>query len=147
MTATAQTTQVYEVSIRATPEAIWEAITTPEFTRRYFHGAHITNTPERHLALAPDGGVWGDEATLEWDPPRRLVHGWRSLYDPVLATEPESRVTWEITAREDGVCVLTVTHDRLEDSPRTAASVSGEGWMSVLTGLKHLLETGRPLAG
>jgi uncharacterized protein YndB with AHSA1/START domain len=138
---TTGTTQVYEVVIRATPEAIWEAITTPEFSRRYFHGARITNTPERHLALAPDGSVWGDEATLEWDPPRRLVHGWRSLYDPALATEPESRVTWEITPRDDGGCVLTVVHDRLEASPRTAASVSGEGWMSVLSGLKAVLES------
>ena len=70
---TAGAAQVYRVVIRATPEAIWEAITTPEFTRRDFHGARITNTPERHLALAPDGRTWGDEATLEWDPPRRLV--------------------------------------------------------------------------
>ncbi|MGE0027194.1 MAG: SRPBCC domain-containing protein [Thermoleophilia bacterium] len=138
---TAGATQVYEVVIRATPEAIWQAITTPDFTRRYFHGAHITNTPERHLALAPDGRVWGDEATLEWDPPRRLVHGWRSLYDPVLATEPESRVTWEIAPRDDGHCLLTVTHDRLEASPGTAAGVSGAGWMSVLDGLKAVLES------
>lgn len=133
-------TQVYQVVIGATPEAIWKAITTPEFTRRYFHGARITNTPERHLALAPDGRVWGDEATLEWDPPRRLVHGWRSLYDPALANEPESRVTWEITSRDDGRCLLTVTHDGLEASPGTAASVSGAGWMSVLDGLKAVLE-------
>ena len=138
---TAGAAQVYRVVIRATPEAIWEAITTPEFTRRYFHGARITNTPERHLALAPDGRTWGDEATLEWDPPRRLVHGWRSLYDPVLAAEPESRVTWEITPQDDGRCLLTVTHDRLEESPGTAASVSGAGWMSVLDGLKAVLES------
>jgi uncharacterized protein YndB with AHSA1/START domain len=61
--------------------------------------------------------------------------------DPALATEPESRVTWEITPRDDGGCVLTVVHDRLEASPRTAASVSGEGWMSVLSGLKAVLES------
>jgi uncharacterized protein YndB with AHSA1/START domain len=144
---TAATTQVYRVFIRATPEAIWEAITTPEFTARYFYGARITNTAERHLALAPDGSTWGDSETLEFDPPRRLVHGWRSLYDPELAGEAESRVTWEIDARDGGHCLLTVTHDRLDDSPRTAASVGGEGWSFVLSGLKTLLETGRPLAG
>ena len=144
---TGTTTQVYQVFIRATPEAIWEAITTPGFTRRYFYGARIENTPERHRALGPDGSVWGDSATLEFDPPRRLVHGWRSLYDPGLAGEAESRVTWEIAPREDGVCLLTVTHDRLEGAPRTAASVTGTGWMFVLSGLKTLLETGRPLAG
>ncbi len=141
------TTQVYRVFIRAAPEAVWEAITTPEFTARYFFGARITNTPERHLALAPDGATWGDSQTLEWDPPRRLVHGWRSLYDPELAEEPESRVTWEIDPRDGGHCLLTVTHDRLGDAPRTAASVGGEGWSFVLSGLKTLLETGRPMAG
>ena len=47
-TMTATTTQVYQVFIRATPEAIWEAICKPEFTVRYFYGARIENTPERH---------------------------------------------------------------------------------------------------
>jgi len=40
-TMTATSTQVYQVFIRATPEAIWEAITTPEFTARYFHGSLV----------------------------------------------------------------------------------------------------------
>src|SRR5437868_4821698 len=42
--------------------------------------------------------------------------------------------------------VLTVVHDQLEGSPKTAASVAGVGWMMVLSGLKTLLETGKPLA-
>jgi uncharacterized protein YndB with AHSA1/START domain len=142
---TAQTVQVYEVFIKATPEAIWEAITTPEFTRRYFYDARITVTPERYRSLGPDGDDWGDDPTYEFDPPRRLVHGWRSLYDPELAAEPESRVTWEIEPRDGGVCLLTVTHDRLDGAPLTAASVAGTGWMMVLSGLKTLLETGDPL--
>jgi uncharacterized protein YndB with AHSA1/START domain len=142
---TAQTVQVYQVFIKATPEAIWEAITTPEFTRRYFYDARITVTPERYRSLGPDGDDWADDPTYEHDPPRRLVHGWRSLYDPELAVEPESRVTWEIEPRDGGVCLLTVTHDRLDASPMTAASVAGTGWMMVLSGLKTLLETGDPL--
>ena len=115
--ATAQTTQVYQVFIKATAEAIWEAITKPEFTERYFYGARIENTLERHRALGPDGSVWGDEPIYEFDPPRRLVQGWRSLDHPVLADEPESRVSWEIGPQEGGYCLLTVTHDRLEDAP------------------------------
>jgi uncharacterized protein YndB with AHSA1/START domain len=144
-TLTAQTTQVYEVFIRATPEAIWEAITTPEFTARYFHGARITVTPERYYSLSPADEVWGDDAVLEYDPPRRLVHGWRSLYSPELAAEETSRVSWEIEPNDGGVCLLRVVHDRLEGASRTAASVAGVGWMYVLSGLKTLLETGRPL--
>jgi len=144
-TTTAQTTQVYQVFIRATPEQIWDAITKPEFTRRYFHGANLENTPERHYSTGPNGDVWGDSATREWDPPRRLVHGWRSLYNDELAREQESRVTWEIEPKDGGYCLLTVVHDELEGAPRTAESVAGPGWMMVLSGLKTLLETGEPL--
>ena len=86
-----------------------------------------------------------DETVDEFDPPRRLVHGWRSRYDDELAAEAESRVTWEIEPQDDGTCVLTLVHDRLEGAPKTAASVAG-GWMTVLGRLKTLVETGQPLA-
>jgi uncharacterized protein YndB with AHSA1/START domain len=147
ITETGVATQIYQVFIKATPEQIWDAITKPEFTVKYFHGARVENTPERHLGLGPNGEVWGDSATREFDPPRRLVHGWRSLYDPEAAGESESRVTWEIEPHEGGYSKLTVTHDELEGAPRTAQSVAGEGWMWVLSGLKTLLETGHPLQG
>jgi uncharacterized protein YndB with AHSA1/START domain len=147
MTAmTAQATQVYSVFIRATPEAIWEAITKPEFTAKYFYGARISIAPNRLRSLGPDDSLWGDAEVTEWDPPRRLVHGWRSLYEPEMADEAESRVTWEIELQPDGTTLLTVTHDQLEGAPKTAASVAGVGWMYVLSGLKTLLETGTPLA-
>ena len=144
-TATATTTQVYQLFIRATAQQIWDAITRPEFTARYFHGARITVTDQRYLSLGPDDQVWGDDAVLEFDPPRRLVHGWRSMYDPELAAEKTSRVSWEIEPQEGGYCLLTVVHDQLEGAPKTAASVSGPGWMGVLSNLKTLLETGEPL--
>jgi uncharacterized protein YndB with AHSA1/START domain len=141
------TTQVYQVFIKATPERIWEAITTPEFTAKYFHGARITMTDGRYVAYGPNGELWGDDEVIEWDPPRRLVHGWRSLYDEEMAKEATSRVTWEIEPQDDGTCLLTAVHDRLEGAPKTARSVSGPGWMRVLSGLKTLLETGESLAG
>ncbi len=146
-TMTAQATQVYQVFIKATPEQIWEAITNPEFTGKYFYGARITVTSDHYHSLSPDGDVWGDDRVLEYDPPRRLVHGWRSLYNPELAAEEPSRVTWEIEEQDGGYSLLTVTHDQLEGAPKTAESVSGQGWMMVLSGLKTLLETGKPLAG
>jgi uncharacterized protein YndB with AHSA1/START domain len=142
MTATA--TQVYNVFIKATPEQIWEAITTPDFTERYFYGARIETKDGRRVAHGPNGELWGDEPVLESDPPRRLVHQWRSRYDPELAAEEPSRVTWEIEPQEGGYALLTVTHDQLEGAPKTAESVAG-GWMYVISGLKTLLETGKPL--
>jgi uncharacterized protein YndB with AHSA1/START domain/DNA-binding transcriptional ArsR family regulator len=140
--------QVYQIYIRATPEQIWEAITKPEFTALYFHGSRVeTNgtvgTPIRHRA--PDGVyLWSDDVILESDPPRRLVQTWRALYDPQLAAEPPSRVTWEIEPQPGGLTKLTVVHDELEHAPKTAAHVGG-GWMFILSGLKTLLETGSPL--
>ena len=71
-TMTAQTTQVYQVFIKATPEAIWEAITKPECTERYFHRGRIEITPERRRSLGPDGSVRGDSPTLEYERSRRL---------------------------------------------------------------------------
>jgi uncharacterized protein YndB with AHSA1/START domain len=150
MTTTATTTQVYQVFIAARPEAIWAAITEPEFTARYFHGAHVDtelevggrfdwHDPERTR-------LWGDGVVLESEPPRRLAYTWHALWDAGTTAEEPSRVVWEIEPQENGTCLLTVTHDRLEGSPKTAEMVSGRGWMHVLSGLKTLLETGRPMA-
>jgi uncharacterized protein YndB with AHSA1/START domain len=144
------TTQVYQVFIRATPEQIWEAITNPEFTEKYFYGSRIKSTFDVGSAY---GGWSADESqqlvdgvVLESDPPRRLATTWRALYDPETAAEPHSRVSWEIEPQDGGFTRLTVVHDQLEESLKTAESVSG-GWELVLSGLKTLLETGKPLAG
>jgi uncharacterized protein YndB with AHSA1/START domain len=138
--------QIYQLFIKARPEAIWEAIIAPEFTSKYFYGARINISPTHRQSLGPDGSVRGDSEVFEFDPPRRLVHEWRSLYDPDMAVEEPSRVTWEIEPQGDGTSLLTVIHDRLEQSPLTARGVAGQGWMLVLSGLKTLLETGEPLA-
>jgi uncharacterized protein YndB with AHSA1/START domain len=145
-TMTAQATQVYQVFIKATPEAIWDAITKPEFTSKYFHGVTIETTPEERRSYQ-DSELKNVGEVMEYDPPRRLVHSWISYYDPVLAAEDPSRVSWEIEPQESGYSLLTVTHDQLEGTPQTAANVSGTGWMMVLSGLKTLLETGEPLDG
>jgi uncharacterized protein YndB with AHSA1/START domain len=150
-TITAQNVQVYQVFIKASPEAIWEAITNPEFTTQYFHGSYVDSTFEAGAAYdgysSDRSQHWVDGEILESEPPRRLQHTWRSLYSPELADEPHSRVTWEIEPQEDGTALLTVVHDQLEDSPKTADSISGAGWVLVVSGLKTLLETGQPLTG
>ena len=146
-TGTATATQVYQLYIRTTPENLWDAITNPRIVAKFFHGAQVESTYQvgaKLRSLSPDGSrLWGDNTILECDPPRRLVHTWRSLYDPALAAEPESRVTWEIEGQPGGTCKLTLTHDRLDGSPRTAANV--RGWSFILSSLKTVLETGEPL--
>ena len=139
-----QTTQVYQVFVKATPEAVWDAITKPEFTSKYFHGVTIDTSPAIRQTWY-HGELANEVDVLEYDPPRRLVHSWLSFYDPELAAEEPSRVTWEIEPQDGGFSLLTVVHDQLEGAPKTATSVSGTGWMMVLSGLKTLLETGEPL--
>jgi hypothetical protein len=56
-------------------------------------------------------------------------------------------VTWRIEPGQADVSLLTIVHDRLEGAPKTAERVAGPGWMRVLSGLKTLLETGRPMTG
>ena len=149
-TMTAQATQVYQVFIGATPEQIWEAITTPEFTTKYFHGSAVESTLEPgtpFLGWSPDRAEqWTDGEVLESHPPRKLSYTWRALYDETTAAEEPSRVTWQIEPKDGGISKLTVLHDRLEGAPKTAESVSGTGWMMVLSGLKTLLETGEQLS-
>jgi uncharacterized protein YndB with AHSA1/START domain len=148
ITETNLTVQVYQVFIKATPEQVWDAITKPEFTTRYFYGSELESSFEpgaHYVQWAPERErVWVEGEVLESQPPRRLVHTWLSLFDDESAQEQPSRVSWDIEPQEGGVTKLTVVHDQLEASPKTAASVSG-GWSYVLSGLKTLLETGKPL--
>ena len=149
-TETAVTTQVYRVYIKTTAQAIWDAITKPEFTSKYFYGSLVESTLEPgspFIGWSPDREQqWTDGEVLESYPPRKLSHTWRALYDETTAAEEPSRVTWEIEPQDGGITKLTVVHDQLEGAPKTAENVAG-GWMYILSGLKTLLETGKPLAG
>jgi uncharacterized protein YndB with AHSA1/START domain len=161
--ATEVTTQVYQVFIRATPEAIWDAITKPEWTQRYGYrsiaeyelrpgGTYRGRATEEFQAMGmPEIVVDGE--VIEADPPRKLVQTWRFLWSEEIAAEGPTRVTFEIAdGQTAGVSKLTVTHE-LENAPETAAQLAGEipeaggGWAFVLSDLKTLLETGEALPG
>jgi uncharacterized protein YndB with AHSA1/START domain len=89
-----ETTQVYSVFIRATPDQVWDAITKPEFTEKHFYGVRIAVGDGVRRSELRD--VTWEEPVIELDAPRRLVHGWTSSYDDERAAEPSSRVTWEV---------------------------------------------------
>ena len=146
--------------IKATPEVVWEAITNPEWNQRYGYGPsgeyelrpggayRVLPSKAMQEHGAPDVIIEGE--VLECDPPRRLVQTWRGLWDPEMAAEGFTRLTWEIGEGPSGVTTLTVTH-KLEGAPKTAAQVSGRmpeaggGWSWILSDLKTLLETGTTL--
>jgi uncharacterized protein YndB with AHSA1/START domain len=160
-TETSVTTQINRVYIRATPEAIWDAITKPEWSAKYGYGGNVefdlrpggafrAHASEEFLAAgAPEIVVDGE--VIEADPPRKLVQTWRMLMDPDMASEGFTRLTYEIEPTDYGT-KLTVIHE-LEGAPRLAAMVAGEheaegaggGWAWVLSDLKSVLETGERL--
>jgi uncharacterized protein YndB with AHSA1/START domain len=165
MTTTATaigTTQVYRVYIKATPEAIWDAITTPEWTERFGYGGRAeydlrpggaytgSSTAAMRAMGAPDVAVDGE--VLEADPPHRLVQTLRMVMNDEMKAQGFTRLTYEIEARKNGVSRLTLTHE-LEGAPQLALLMSGGmedegaggGWNWVLSGLKTLLETGESL--
>ena len=132
---------VYEIEIAATPERIWDAITDPAQTRQYFHGALSKSdwtVGSRWTSESADGEVYLDGEILEIDPPRRLVHTFRVVWDPIAAAEAPSRVEWVITLLGDK-CRLTMIHTGR--GPATL-EYTGGGWNTILGGLKELLETG-----
>jgi uncharacterized protein YndB with AHSA1/START domain len=171
-TSTATTTQVYRVYIKASAEAIWQAITDPEWTNRYGYTGytHYDLRPGGEMRVVPNAefkagveaqgypcpDVVVDGEVVEADPPHKLVTTWRLRMDPTIEAEGFTRITYEIKPIDDGVCSLTLTHE-LDGAPATAALVSGAneelsdggggGHAWVLSDLKSLLETGSTLAG
>jgi uncharacterized protein YndB with AHSA1/START domain len=158
-TATETTTQVYSVYIKATPQAIWDAITKAEFSERFGYGGRGeydlrpggTYTAYTSQAMrdhgAPDVAIQGE--VIEVDPPRKLVQTWHMVMDESVANEGATTLTYEITDPREGFSKLTVVHE-LEGKPNLALLMSGGmeeqgaggGWPFVLSSLKTLLETG-----
>lgn len=159
--ATSTTVQVHRVYIKATPQQVWDAITRPEWNRRYGYqatseydltpgGAFRTlATPEMREQGASETIIDGE--VLVSEPPSKLVQTWRALFSPEIAAEGFTRLTWDIE-EQYGVTRLTVTHE-LDGAPLTAEQTAGNipnaggGWAFILSDLKTLLETGSSFVG
>jgi uncharacterized protein YndB with AHSA1/START domain len=155
-------TYVHQIYIRATPQAIWDAITQPEWSERYGYGgrgeydlrpggtyiAYTSAAMREHGA--PEVAIRGE--VLEADPPRKLVQTWQMVMDAAMEAQGATRLTYEIDELADGTSRLTVVHD-LTGAPVLAGLMRGDmeaqgaggGWSWVLSTLKTLLETGEEL--
>ena len=133
------------ISIKTTPERLWQAITDPELRRQYNFGVGVVSDWEpgsRYQAVHPAAPTAISEGeNLEVDPPRRLVQSFTALWSEDVEREGTSRVTWEIEPIADS-CRLTVTHDQLREG---ANDELYGGWPMILSGLKTWLETGQLL--
>jgi uncharacterized protein YndB with AHSA1/START domain/DNA-binding transcriptional ArsR family regulator len=139
---TEKPTFVYVTYIESTPERVWEALTDADLTAAYWGHSNVSDwrPGSRWEHQRTDGSGVADVAgeVVESDAPRRLVTTWSA---PDGAGEP-SRVTFEIEPYGE-IVRLTVTHEDLVDEAEHAAAAAG--WAAVLSNLKSLLETGRPL--
>ena len=158
-TGTGTTTQVYRIFIKATPQAIWDAITKPEWTQRFGYGLRdefelrpggkYRGQPNDGMIAMGMTGTVVDGEVIEADPPRKLVMTWRMAIDPRMFAEGFTRLTYEIEEGRGGVSRLSVIHD-LTGTPGHAAMVAGTkqgpgeggGWTWILSDLKSLLEGG-----
>ncbi len=157
-------TQTYRIFIRATPQAIWEAITDPSWTEKWGYGLRETydlrpggeyrGLASKSMEQFGMSGVIVDGEVIEVDPPHKLVVTWRMAIDPRLNTEGFTRLTYEIEAGRDGVSRLSVYHD-VTGRPLHAAMIAGDaqgpganaGWTWILSDLKTTLESGSRMAG
>ena len=151
---------VYSTYIRTTPEKLWQALTEPAFTLRYW-GIGLRSDWQ---VGSPVDLQWGPDqefldvgqVVLEADPPRRLSYRWHNYQREHMAmfgwseetfarlvTEPPSKVTFDLEPLGPLV-KLVVTHDGFDGETEMLKGVS-EGWPAILSNLKTLLETGEPL--
>jgi DNA-binding transcriptional ArsR family regulator/uncharacterized protein YndB with AHSA1/START domain len=165
-----QTTFVYTTYIHATPERVWQGLTDPAFTERYWRHPKSGGVSYRtdwqkgssfDLAYDQVGLVVSDpeQVILESDPYRRLAYTWHTFtpawaaahgFDEATAAawraEPRSKVSFDIEENSEGVVKLTVVHDGFAPGSAVLEGVRG-GWPAVIASLKTLLETGSALPG
>ena len=144
------TTQHIQIAIKATPEAVWTALTDGAITPAYYVGfeANFDLTPGAAYSYTAGGGDMITGVVTAVEPASTLTTTFNGHWDPAVADLPESTVTFTLGAPAmplPGITVLSCRHEGLDDSPAAAALESG--WVTILSGLKTLLETGHSMPG
>jgi uncharacterized protein YndB with AHSA1/START domain len=135
--------------VAAAPQAVWEAITSPELTPQFFGERFESEwaAGAAFVSRAPDGRVVTEGRVVESDPPRRLALTWERAAgkDGVLRPMPRAVAAYAIEPVGADVVRVTVTetHDEPVDPAYLAAARTG--WPVLVSRLKTLLETGRPM--
>jgi len=137
---------VYAIFIAAKPEAIWALLHDSGPSPDWFFGnrMEIGAAPgDPFRAFRPDGLVEVEGEVLVTDAGKRLRVSWVM---PDMPIRPgEDQVEFVIEEKVDGLSRLAVheyfsapVHEKWIESGR-------EGWSLILSGLKTILETGKPL--
>jgi len=134
---------VYVVVIAATPEEVWKGLTSPEFTKQYWHKTEVKSdfrVGSTIEFLTADGHVGCEGEILDVDYPSELSFTWQFPRNPETSKEPHSRVTFRLEPIATGTR-LTVVHDQFPENSKMYDIVQ-PGWPLVICGLKTLLESG-----
>jgi uncharacterized protein YndB with AHSA1/START domain len=135
-------------TIAATPEEVWEALTSAEFSRKYFFGFAVEvdlKIGGAFVIRAPDGSVHIEGEVIECNRPRKLTITWNVNWPRLVDKLGNTLVSYEIEPAGDAIrLTMTEAHDR----PLGDDILSGgrQGWPAILSSLKSLLETGAALA-
>jgi uncharacterized protein YndB with AHSA1/START domain len=138
---------VYTIYIASTPEKVWQALTSAEFSRQYFFGNSVKvdqMVGGAFIVRTPDGNLHVSGEVVECEPPRRLTVTFNVNWPELVEKLGPTLVTWEIEQAGEAVrLTLSQSHDReLSDD---ILSGGRSGWPAILSGLKSVLETGKPL--
>ena len=138
---------VYVTYIASTPEKVWQALTDPAFTTQYFAGLSIDVEPRKggvFYLRYRDGRVHMSGRVIEWLPPKRFSSTWTVEGMEGFNELPPSLVTYEIE-QSGGSVKLTMTESSDWDIPDEIVAGGRSGWPAILSSLKSVLETGKPL--
>ena len=139
---------VYTIYIASTPENVWQALTSAEFSRKYFFGNAVEvdlKVGGAYIVRTPDGALHISGEVIECDPPRRLTITWNVNWPALVEMLGATLVTYEIEPAGEAVkLTMLQSHDR--DISDDILSGGRAGWPAILSSLKSLLETGHALA-
>ncbi|SDN80728.1 SRPBCC family protein [Afipia sp. GAS231] len=139
---------VYTIYIASTPEKVWQALTTAEFSRKYFFGNAVEVDQKvggAYVVRTPDDALHISGEVIEYDPPRKLTVTFNVNWPELIEKLGPTLVTYEIEQAGDAVkLTMLQSHDR--DLSDDILEGGRQGWPAILSSLKSLLETGQPLA-
>ena len=138
---------VYTIYIASTPEQVWEALTSAEFSRKYFFGNSVEVEPRvggAYIVRTPDGALHISGEVAECVPHRKLSFTFNVNWPDLIEKLGPTLVTYEIEPAGDAVrLTMTESHDRPLDDD--ILSGGRQDWPAILSSLKSLLETGEAL--
>ncbi len=137
---------VHVTYIRTTPDKLWEALTSSDFSRRYWFGTEFRSDFKvgSPFALVMGGKVTDTGEILEADRPRRLSYTFKHELDDEMRKEGATRVVFTLEPHGELVKV-TLTHEGFGKDSKLHDGIS-RGWPAILASLKSLLESGDALA-